>query len=199
MTFAKFRTVLILAAGLLIFAVLHPAIADDTGATPPIVSPYGKLIKPIYNPETKSYFALVDITTPGINSDGNHWEAARDIAAGMLFKGVHGRLAIVKDIKIHEFFLLNFHPRQETWIGLRYLCARQQLQWADGTYWAPGSFQAWDANWKQSPFVCANVGAEPTHDWAPIAYTPAPEFRWIAKGWAKHFPYEFVEFPTGGP
>ena len=54
-----------------------------------------KAVAPVYNPETKSYFEL------RIDNDGRsrHWNAAKRMALGNFYKGVRGRLAIVRTAK----------------------------------------------------------------------------------------------------
>ena len=50
--------------------------------------------KPVYNPESKSYFELLDGTH--IHGQGPTWEQAREMAAERSFGGAQGRLAIIR-------------------------------------------------------------------------------------------------------
>jgi hypothetical protein len=151
--------------------------------------------KPAYDPVSKRYFELVSLEAAG---DGT-WLKTEKFAEDQFFMGVHGRLAIVDSIEIHEFLLRTFRPNysQWIWIGLRYLCRQRQLQWSDGSLWKVGSFEAWDTNWKQDIYFCA--GTDDPNDWAPVAYAPTPNFRWIGKGRGKGYEWAFIEFPTGHP
>jgi hypothetical protein len=158
-------------------------------------APQPLIDKPVYDPVSKRYFELVRLG----GFDGT-WLLTEKFAEDQFLKGVHGRLAIVDSIEIHEFLLHTFRPNhsQWAWIGLRYLCRQQQLQWSDGSLWKGGSFQAWDTDWKQDIYFCAGASVDP-NDWAPVAYAPPPNFRWIGKGRGKGYEYAFIEFPTGQP
>jgi hypothetical protein len=156
----------------------------------------GQLIGvPVYDPEAKRYFALMH-TEPC--KWGCSWEKVAQQARDQSYKGVHGRLAIVDSIDVHEFLLRTFHPShyQYIWIGLRYLCRAKKLEWSDGRIFQRGSFQAWDPKWNQDVYVCHNVRYDP-NEWAPVAYSP--QFKWIVKGRGKGYDWYFVEFPTGHP
>ncbi|CAN0577002.1 unnamed protein product, partial [Laminaria digitata] len=60
-------------------------------------------IGPIYNPETKSYFELrIDLPHPP------NWGTAVRYARTKTYKGVRGRLAVVKDLQTHSFLQANF-------------------------------------------------------------------------------------------
>lgn len=149
---------------------------------------------PVYDPESKRYFALMHISSEPWSG---MWDKVAEAARRQSYKGVRGRLAVVDSIEVHEFLLRTFHPShyQYIWIGLRYLCRARKLEWSDGRIFQPGSFQAWDTKWKQDIYFC-NESNDP-NDWGPVAYSP--QFRWIAKGRHKGYDWYFVEFPTGHP
>jgi|SRR5579862_653596 len=151
---------------------------------------------PVYDPGSKKYYLLKLVP-----EEGNYksmWNYVEDLAKKDVYKGVHGRLAIVDSLEVHEFLLTTFKPNpyDNIWIGLRYLCKPRQLEWTDGKLWKPGSFQIWDKVWNQDPNTCTDK--DNPNDWAPVAYTPSMK-SWIVKGSHKGYPLYFEEFPTGGP
>ena len=147
-------------------------------------------IKPIYNPETKSYFELrVDLPKPP------NWNTAARYARTKVFKGVRGRLAVVKDLQTHSFLQANFEIREEAWIGLRYFCSFRKLVWADGTEQPRTALKMWSKKWYRTDVRCGKQNIQ----YMPIYYLPnAKGFRWQASGPAKYFVSYFVEYPTGG-
>jgi hypothetical protein len=156
----------------------------------------GQLIGvPVYDSQTKRYFALMHTDNAPYSGD---WDKVAEAAKRQMYKGVHGRLAIVDSIEVHEFLLRTFHPShyQYIWIGLRYLCRAKKLEWSDGRIFERGSFQAWDPQWKQDVYACNSNRTDP-NEWAPVAYSP--QFKWIAKGLHKIYDWYFIEFPTGHP
>jgi hypothetical protein len=181
----------------IVVALLTAASGIACAAAPPEAPP-GQLINvPVYDPESKRYFALMHVDSP-IEWD-SQWDKVNQHARTQVFKGIRGRLAIVDSLEVHEFLLRTFRPNhyQPIWIGLRYLCRSKKLEWSDGRMWQPGSFQFWDsAGWNQDVFTC-NSKDDP-NDWAPIAYSPEMH-GWIAKGRGKGFYWYFIEYPTGQP
>lgn len=147
-------------------------------------------IQPIYNPETKSYFELrVDLPKPP------NWNTAVRFARTRLFKGVRGRLAVVKDLQTHSFLQANFEIREEAWIGLRYFCSFRKLVWADGTEQPRTAFKMWSKKWYRTDVRCGKERIQ----YMPMYYLPnAKGFKWQASGPAKYFVSYFVEYPTGG-
>lgn len=176
-------------------------------ATAPLAAAQAPLFDtPVYDPDAKRYFALMHPTRPitaGPDWEGVSWEQAYVEAQSHVFKGVHGRLAIVDSFQVHQFLLLTFRPNDATWIGMRYLCTSRQLELSDGQLFKKGEFEAWDpAGWNQGENICGSyTGAiilKGEH-FAPVAYTGIPSFRWVAKGRGKLFHLYFIEFPTGHP
>lgn len=161
-----------------------PAYAADkeTGLTP-------KPVKPIYNPETKSWFELrVDLPTP------SNWRSAVKYSRRHTFKGVRGRLAIVKDLQTHSFLRANFDALGATWIGLRYFCSFRKLVWADGTEHPRKSFKMWAKKWYRTDVRCGKQRIQ----YMPVYYLPSRYgFKWQASGPEKYFVSYFVEYPTG--
>lgn len=150
----------------------------------------------VYDPAAKSYFALIYV--PRTAKGTAEWDAALQLARGMAYKGVQGRLAIVDSLETHEFLLQHFRPMhdQYVWIGLRYLCRARQLETSTGQIVKPGSFQAFDKDWNQDKTAVCKDPNNP-NDWASIAYSP--QDTWIVKGAHKGYEWFYVEFPTGHP
>lgn len=154
----------------------------DTGLTP-------KPAKPVYNPHTKSWFELrVDLPTP------SNWRSAVKYSRRHTFKGVRGRLAIVKDLETHSFLRANFDVLGSTWIGLRYFCSFRKLVWADGTEHSRKAFKMWAKKWYRTDVRCGKQRIQ----YMPIYYLPTRfGFKWQASGPEKYFVSYFVEYPTG--
>ena len=154
--------------------------------------------KPIYDPATKSYIELIKLTraeeskqyVPSMN-----WQSAQEYAGRRNFKGVKGRLAIIKDAETHALIMKNLRPSEYTWIGLRYICSQKKLQWTDGSVHLKTDFSAWHSQWDQSAGVeCQELG------YMPVAYNGMPDgFRWVAKGGLKLYTDMLIQYPTGEP
>jgi lectin-like protein len=154
---------------------------------------------PVQDPASKSYFEMVDgshgMVKGPVAHEGPNWGEAYRLSQMRVYKGVRGRLAIVKSLETHQFLSLTFRPKSHVWIGLRYWCNSRKLQWSDGEMMTPGSFRAWAKEWKQDIYACASTGG-PT-EYMPVAYSPLPTFDWIGKGINKRYYYFFVEYPVG--
>jgi len=145
-------------------------------------------VKPIYNPHTKSYFELrVDLPWPP------RWSTARKFARTRIFKGVRGRLAVIKDVETHSFLKANFEPKEEVWIGLRFFCGVRKLVWVTGEEHPRTAFKVWARRWWRSNYKCSTG-----FQFMPIYYQKASKgFKWQASGPAKYFVSYLVEYPTG--
>jgi hypothetical protein len=178
--------------GLLLLAFAGAA----AGQTYPEETP-GQLIGiPVYDPESKRYFALE--RAPREPPYRTMWDNVAALARSQEYKGVRGRLAIIDSLEVHSFLLRTFRPNQYefVWIGLRYLCNAKKLEWSDGRIFQPGSFQLWDAKWNQDVYTC--IEKNNPNDWAPVEYTPEMH-SWIVKGNHKGTGWYFIEWPTGQP
>lgn len=158
---------------------------------------------PAYNPHTKSYFVLVKVEANDTDSNiggseyGNFWSTAEEHAQEHVFKGVHGRLAVVRDLDTTIWVETTLRPPDEVWFGLRYLCKKRQLQWTDGSYFRSGEFQLWPVHWWQSE---GTVCADPNQQELPVElYKDATGVHWAVRGKFKTFSYYIVEYPTGQP
>jgi hypothetical protein len=158
--------------------------------------------KPIYNPETKSYFEYF-ITAQALGRSADYWWGeAKQLAQTRSFHGVRGRLAIVKTKETNDFIVKHFRPENGTWIGLQYLCHINELRWADGEFWPRTGYQNWYQPWNiQGPsprggelYRCAGTDAMGVHYWGQEG-----GYKWNANHPAKKFYNMILEYPTGKP
>lgn len=155
----------------------------------------GVFNQPVYNPATKSYFELVGGKIP------LRWWYARLAARRRVWKGVHGRLAVVKNRQVHDFLRRTFRSPFQAWIGLRYMCSFNTLIWVTGEIQKRSAFSYWARVWNR--YVPRRPGdGKPmcggTRGYWPVDYYPvASGFQWHANGMNKVFRSFFVEYPTG--
>ncbi len=196
---AALLIIVALAALLIIVALTAPAAAQQTG-------------KPLYHtkvyfPATKSYFELVR-AKPGDGARARElseidWSTAVLRASQRSFNGTPGRLAIVRSPAVHRFLMETFRLDTPAWIGLRYWCAYNKLQWIDGKFHDRSDWANWDLVWNKSgaqrgPELRERACGRRDTFW-PVHYWPMREgFRWNANGTGKAFYSYFVEYPTGG-
>lgn len=169
---------------------------------------------PVYNPDTKSYFELhvdqplKDGKLVGFDRQYSmEWYLAERRARALFHKGVRGHLAIVKSQAVNDFLRDTFKPEIPAWIGLRYWCAFNALQWVNGETHKPTAYKNWDAPWAYSALSRGDGDRAfpscPTHirsNYLPIHYWPVDQgFVWHGNGMAKEFRGFFVEYPTGKP
>lgn len=165
-----------------LIAATGVAAAQGTGSDP-------VAIKPIYNPQTKSYFELrIDLPYP------SRWPSAVKHARSKFFMGARGRLAIVRDLDTHSFLKANFVLNQQAWIGMRFYCGVRKLVWVDGQEHSRKSFKVWARSWHRTKIRCKTTRIS----FMPMYYTESDYgFRWQASGPQKSFVSYFVEYPTG--
>lgn len=174
----------------------------------------GPYNKPIYNEKTKSYFELYNPTvkTPGANKAGYDpryqffWDKAQRVAAGKIYKGVRGRLAVVNSPQIHSFLQKHFKLGEPAWIGLRYWCSFNKLQWVTGEIHPLSAFHRWGRVWNvdgPSPTGTKNSGGceqGRAGRYLPVHYWSTKQgFFWNANGYRKGFSSLFIEYTTGKP
>lgn len=163
------------------------------------------LNQPVYFPETKSYYELVqpsagDQDHPGLGYDAIRWIMAKQRAQQRSYKGVRGRLAVVKSYALHNFLKTTFRPRRIIWIGLRYWCNVNKLQWVTGEFYPRSAFAPWARVWNNngSPGAGLSTSCRADEPYWPVHYWgPENGFRWNANGPDKAGFYYFVEYPTG--
>jgi hypothetical protein len=153
-----------------------------------------KIVGPYYNPHTKSYFAYVDTNI----MSGRNWASTVPLATGRTYKGVRGRLAVVKDRETHQFLREKFGGviDKETWIGLRYFCRSRKLLWVDGTTMSNSPAGIWHPRWHRTNITCSTSSIP----YMPVYYLGGgASMVWQASGQLKHHISFLVEFPTGKP
>ena len=150
--------------------------------------------KPVYDPDSKSYFELRNDNADGV------WPKARQLAESKIYKGIQGRLAVVKSVRTHNFLRKNFKLENFTWIGLRYWCKFRKLQWVTGEIHKAGEFSPWAMKWfRTATTVCGTGTATGDGAFMPVYYSPADSdrgFTWQASGPGKGFEFYLVEYPT---
>jgi hypothetical protein len=175
----------------LIFSLLLAFMAFCTG--PALARPVFE--KPIYNPESKSYFELIE--NRQLELEGPFWHQARDFAAQKYFKGVQGRLAIIATAQTEMFIKTELRPSESVWFGLYFDCQAKNLKWVTGEELKPGAYSNWDPiHWNHAynglfcpegtPYMPAFIAMEKnTRYWALILRD-------------KRFYQYLIEYPTGG-
>lgn len=177
---------------------------------------------PVYFSSTKSYFELVHVTDEDAKSQNVPqntviWGIADRLARARTFKGVHGRLAVMRDVETFTFLLSTFQPNY-AWIGLRYWCNARQAQWSDGKLQMPGDFQAWARNWYRRSTPEVFNGGYDLKTLFPKGFPPgncpdSPDipylgvlllkerdgYHWTAWAGHKGFDHYLCEYPTGKP
>lgn len=153
--------------------------------------------KPVYNPESKSYFELVrdDITNgsgQGGGGQGPGWGEAKQLAAKRYFKGIQGRLAMISSAQTELFIITSLRPTNPTWFGVYYDCASRNLRWASGEPLQNGAYTHWDPeNWNRmngDSFCFAGANSMP-------GFLAEAKY-WALQGPSKHYNFYLVEYPT---
>ncbi|CCQ72905.1 C-type lectin domain-containing protein [Magnetospira sp. QH-2] len=161
---------------------------------------------PIYNPESKSYFALVKADV-----QQKFWDTLDVAAAARTHKDVHGRLAIIRTRETHDFVMKNLAIKSPTWIGLRYWCTFKSLQWVDGSKVKGADFQHWQSPWYRSKKTTCLDDPRSSRVFMPVYYEPKnyrekgvflkgsknDDAYWRAAGHEQPFSHYLIEFPTG--
>ncbi|GAB6054290.1 hypothetical protein JCM17960_31100 [Magnetospira thiophila] len=163
---------------------------------------------PVYNEETKSYFALMEA-----ENDQKFWDTLDIEAAGQTYKEVNGRLAIIPSRSVHDFLVQEFGLRHPTWIGLRYWCQFKSLQWVDGSKVETTDFQIWQAPWYRDREAKCDDNPRSKRMFMPVYYEPrnyrekgsfligskTDDVHWRATGHETQFRHYLIEYPTGAP
>ena len=155
---------------------------------------------PVYNPRSKSYFEMVAFGQKGQASPGRSYGGAMKFAARRKFKGVRGRLAIIRSKETQKFLIRTFKPRGETWIGLRMYCRGRVLFWVDGRRLDRSKdYRNWGRNWfKKGYYVPCNPSSSSKYAGIILGNIKGV-VRWIAIEPAHYVRRGFIEYPTGRP
>lgn len=145
--------------------------------------------QPVYFPHTKSYFSMMEI------KHHPQWVVYERKAQTKSYRGVTGRLAIIRDKETHEFVKKTFGLNKPTWIRLRFFCRYRKLMWSDGSIHPLSDFKIWAKQWYRNKETnCGN----PAQVWMPVYYIQTnigPV--WQASGQHKGFSFALIEYPTG--
>ena len=168
-------------------------------------STLGSYVQPVYNkkvyfPGTGNYYELVE--GPRVfGRPAMRWSAARTAARQRTYKGVRGRLAVVKDPRLHAFLFEQLRPAGIIWIGLRYWCGVNRAQWVTGEFHERGEFAPWHHVWNRAGAFNSSGRVQycrQTSPYWPVHYWGiAHGFRWNANGHDKAGTAYLVEYPTG--
>ena len=145
--------------------------------------------QPVYFPHTKSYFSMMEI------AHHPQWSVYNKRVQTKSYRGVRGRLAIIRDKETHEFVKKTFNLSKPTWIGLRFFCRYRKLVWSDGSTHPLSDFKIWAKQWyRNRGITCSSAHI----DWMTVYYTPTSIGPvWQASGPGKGFSYALIEYPTG--
>ncbi len=155
---------------------------------------------PAYFPGNKNHYELVR-AQPGQSIRGSRiaeisWNRAAQAAQQRHYRGARGRLAVVKSPELNDWLRTTFRPRQMVWIGLRYWCKLNTLQWVTGEIYPRTEYANWDPVWAGTGGYLPDCRNQswfwPVHYWGIDR-----GFRWHANGMIKEAHGYFVEYPTG--
>ena len=165
-----------------------------------------KYNKPIYNPETKSYFENYDLYRDPNNPYGVYfafeWPLAKQWAESRVFHGVRGRLAVIKSREVQEFIAKKLQPDDGAWFGLSFRCDSRSLWWVTGENWPLSAYQNWNRPWnvEGTTWKNANHAQCPPNEVAGVHYWGAATgYKWNVNGPHKGFHYLIIEYTTGKP
>ena len=147
----------------------------------------------VYDPHSKSYFGLYRIQS-------GSYENANNYARSRTFKGVRGRLAVVRSKETQNFIVRTFRPPDETWIGLRMFCQSRKLRWVTGEDLVRGKhFTNWGRRWHYDDKYPPCKGGGINSLFAGIALVrDYSVVRWWAIAPAHFTTSLLIEFPTKG-
>ncbi len=160
---------------------------------------------PMFDPVSGHYFELVRVkpghATRGPSIAAASWQVARRLAASRMHNGVRGRLAVVRSQHIADFLRETFRPDHAAWIGLRYWCRFNKLQWVTGEFYKRGEYSDWRGTWNVSggrpggPRVSSC--SKRRYEYWPVHYWSMQDgFYWNANGTQKNLYAFFLEYPA---
>ncbi len=153
---------------------------------------------PVYDPYSKSYFELRNTPAGGGTRVAN-WPTADRIARSKSYKGVRGRLAIIRSREANDFILKTFKPPNETYIGLRMACSEGfKLIWVDGKILSPKDYQNWGRMWHYPDSYLPCRGDGINSKFGGVVYNRLEgRPRWYVIAPAHATVAFLVEYPTG--
>ena len=176
------RLISTLIAGMFLLTLTGPMLAHAR-------EPAGSPVKRVHDPVSGSYFEL-----RSRYKSVRHWDQAHKAAAGMVYKGRRGRLAVVKDERTLNFIQQNFTLNIPTWIGMRFFCKFRKLVWVTGEIQPLKSPGMWAPRWHRTDIKCSNNNIS----YMPVYLTSEDTggVAWQASGPGKYFPNFLVEYPA---
>ena len=128
---SRLGTLVSIGLGVLVFAAAQ--------WQPEAVAKPETLGKVVYDPSSGSYFEIIR------NPRGfRRWRDVRPFVNKRIYKGIRGRLAVIKTRATHEFLRKNLGIPFDAWIGLRYHCSTGKLVWVTGEILRRGvDFEIW--------------------------------------------------------
>lgn len=130
---SRLGTLVSIGLGVLVFAAAQWQ--AEAVANPEILG------KVVYDPSSGSYFEFIQNPT-----GSSRWRYSRAVVNKRIYKGIRGRLAVIKTRETHEFLKKNLGVTvyKDAWIGLRYHCSTRKLVWVTGEILRRGvDFEIW--------------------------------------------------------
>lgn len=184
--FCRFVALALVALGVAAHAA--PAGADEYAS---MRDNAGRLMNvPVYDPVSKSYFALYHLPY-------KPYDAARHIAAKKSYRGVRGRLAIIRSKETNDLIKQTLRPRN-AFFGLQLVCYSRKLVWVNNDELVGGEdFTDFGKNW----FTPVYKPCQRTNELyaAAVIADFGDGLHWHLQT-PGHFIHAYlVEFPTGAP
>ena len=153
---------------------------------------------PVYDSHSKSYFKFV------YSKNHGRWDSMNTFAQSQFFKGVRGRLAVIRSQETQNFINQVIRPPNETWIGLRIYCRGRKLYWVTGEKIdRKNDYTNWGKEWqyKNKYTICRNSASfVKSRLFGGIALV---RYRGVIRWWAIIAGHGtnrgLIEFPTGKP
>ena len=148
----------------------------------------GALGKILYDPSSESYFEVIRNPKRQLSQ----WRHVRPAANKRTYKGIRGRLAVIKSRATHEFLRKNLGIPFNAWIGLRYHCSSGKLVWVTGEILRRGvDFEIWHR--KSGGRGFCKTG----HPYLAVFYmNEGKRLYWRTTGPDKFEPGAVIEYPT---
>jgi len=147
--------------------------------------------RPVYNPDTNSYFVL----KRGLGS--GRWADALSKAPKTFYKGVRGRLAVIPDAKTDKWVYKNLQLSKlgdvSVWMGMRYWCRHRKLMFSNGDIHPLKAYSNWRRPWyRQKKTNCPKWWGSRGFMGVTIQSKTG---KWMAAGMHKGFQNYIVEYP----
>ena len=148
--------------------------------------------KVVYDPSSGSYFEVIRNRD---NKSFGTWRTVRAAVNKRIYKGIRGRLAVIRTRATHEFLRKNLGIPFDAWIGLRYHCSTGKLVWVTGEILKRGvDFEIWHSRWNYDPTNYCRVGSK----YLVVFYMgmEGSYLYWRASGPSHGLTGALIEYPT---